>query len=108
MRPIIGRTRQSIYPKFAVKPSFEHFPSRMNDRPRKIENKFREKTIERSAAGRLIMGCQMFDTYRATVIASLPKDLPEEEFKKQLFERIYGVPMEDFLSGKVDDSKVRR
>jgi hypothetical protein len=54
------------------------------------------------------MGCQMFDTYRAMVIASLPKELPEEEFKKQLFERIYGAPMEDFPSGEVDDSKVRR
>jgi hypothetical protein len=46
----------------------------------------------------------MFDEFRAKVIASLPKDLSEQEFKKQLFERIYGAPMEDFLSGAVTDA----
>jgi hypothetical protein len=38
------------------------------------------------------------------MIPSLPVDLPEEEFKKELFLRIYGAPMEDFLSGKVTDA----
>ncbi len=57
---------------------------------------------------RVILGCQMFDSYRAEIIASLPKDLPEEEFKRQLFERIYGAPMEDFLSGRVTDANLDR
>jgi hypothetical protein len=80
----------------------------MNDTPKDIEDKFREMIMARSGAERLIMGCQMFDAARAIIIASLPKDLPEDEFKHQLFERIYGAPMEDFLSGAIDDSKIRR
>ncbi len=82
-------------------------PSPINDMPRETENKRRE-IIERFGAAGVITGARMFDEFRAMIIASLPKDLPEEEFKNQLFERIYGAPMEDFLSGKVDDSKVRR
>jgi len=50
----------------------------------------------------------MFDEFRASIIASLPKDLPEDEFKKQLFLRIYGAPMEDFLSGRITDADIDR
>jgi hypothetical protein len=32
------------------------------------------------------------------VIASLPKNLSEDEFKHRLFERIYGAPMEQVLN----------
>jgi hypothetical protein len=80
----------------------------MKDTPKEVEDKFREMMMARSGAERLIMGCQMFDAARAIIIASLPKDLPEEEFKKQLFERIYGAPMEDFLSGAVTDADLDR
>jgi len=76
--------------------------------PKGIEHKFREMIMARSGAERVILGCQMFDTFRAMIIASLPKDLPEEEFKKQLFEGIYGAPMEDFLSGAVTDADLDR
>jgi hypothetical protein len=75
---------------------------------KEIENKSREAMMELSGAQRIIIGCQMFESYRAEIIASLPKNLPEEEFKKQLFERIYGAPMEAFLSGAIDDSRVRQ
>jgi hypothetical protein len=40
----------------------------------------------------------MFDEFRARIIASLPVDLPEEDFKKELFLRIFGAPIEDFLN----------
>ena len=80
----------------------------MKDTPKEVEDKFREMIMARSGAERLIMGCQMFDAARTIIIASLPKDLPEEEFKKQLFERIYGAPMEDFLSGAVTDADLDR
>ena len=53
-------------------------------------------------------GAQDFDEFRAKVIASLPQDLSQEEFKKQSFERIYGAPMEDFLSGAVTDAEFIR
>ena len=82
-------------------------PSPINDMPRETENKRRE-IIERFGAAGVITGARMFDEFRAMIIASLTKELPEKEFKKQLFERIYGAPMEDFLSGAIDDSKVRR
>jgi len=69
----------------------------MNDTPREIEEKVHEMMMARSGAERLIMGARMFDAARAIVIASLPKDLPEDELKRRLFERIYGQPLEYFL-----------
>ena len=50
----------------------------------------REKIMARSGEERFIMGAQMFDSARAMVRASLPRDLPEEEQRRQLFKRIYG------------------
>jgi len=96
---------------FAVKLELEYFAEANQDEDdmaRKIEKKSRETMNELSGAERMIIGAQMFDEFRAKIIASLPKDLPEEEFKKRLFERIYGSPMEEFLSGAVDDRSVRR
>lgn len=68
-------------------------------------NKKNESISEPGVQG-IIEGCRMFDEYRAKIIASMPKDLTKEEFGKMLFERIYGAPMEDFLSGKVNDSMI--
>ena len=69
----------------------------MKDTPPEIEERVRQMMMARSGAERLIMGCQMFDAARSIIIASLPKDLPEDEFKRQLFERIYGAPLEKVL-----------
>ena len=73
----------------------------MNDTPLEIEERFREMMMARSGAERLIMGASMFDAAREIVLASLPKDLPEEELKRRLFERIYGAPLETFLSDEM-------
>lgn len=70
----------------------------MNDTPPEIEEKVREMIMARSGAERMKMGSLMFEAARAIVIASLPKDLSEDEFKRQLFERIYGAPMEKVLA----------
>jgi hypothetical protein len=70
----------------------------MNDTLPEIEKKVHEMMMARSGAERLIMGALMFDAARQIVLASLPKDLPEEELKRRLFERIYGVPLEHFLT----------
>jgi hypothetical protein len=72
----------------------------MKDSPEKVEK------ITDPGVQRMIDGARMFDEYRAKVIASLPTDLSDEEFKRQLFERIYGAPMEDFLYGKVTDADI--
>lgn len=69
----------------------------MNDTPPEIEEKVHEMMMACSGAERLIMGSRMFDAARAIVIASLPKDLPKEELKRRLFERLYGQPLESFL-----------
>lgn len=53
-----------------------------------------------------MIGVRMFEEFREKIIASMPKDLPVEEFKRELFQRIYGAPMEDFLSGKVTDADI--
>lgn len=73
----------------------------MNDTPPEIEAMVREMLMRRSGAERMVMGARMFDAAREMVIASLPKDLPPAEFKRQLFERIYGYP----LSAHKDDSQ---
>jgi hypothetical protein len=78
----------------------------MRDMDETTRNEFSE-TEDPGAEG-IILGCKMFDEFRAKIIASLPKDLSEEEFKKQLFERIYGAPMEDFLTGRVTDADLER
>jgi hypothetical protein len=70
----------------------------MNDTPPEIEERMREMMMARSGAERLIMGSSMFDAARAIVIASLPKNLSEDEFKRRLCERIYGAPMEELVS----------
>ena len=69
----------------------------MNDTPPEIEKRVREMMLVRSGAERLIMGSSMFDTARRIVLASLPKDLSDEELKHRLFERIYGQTLESFL-----------
>jgi hypothetical protein len=69
----------------------------MNDTTPEIEKKVHEMMMARSGTERLLMGSAMFDLARKIVIASLPKDLSDEEFKRRLFERIYGRALSDFL-----------
>jgi len=54
--------------------------------------------MELSGSERFMMGVRMFEEFRKEIIESMPKDLPPSEFQQQLFERIYGAPMEDFLN----------
>ena len=69
----------------------------MTDTTPEIEKKIHEMMMARSGAERLIMGSSMFDSARRIVLASLPRDLSDEELKRRLFERIYGQPLESFL-----------
>jgi hypothetical protein len=52
--------------------------------------------MRRSGEERFIMGALMFDAARELVIASLPPALPPPEFKRRLFERLYGFPLPSF------------
>lgn len=71
----------------------------MNDTPPEIAEMVRQRLMERSNAERFLMGVQSFEAARAMVLASLPPDLPPDELKRQLFQRIYGYPLpSDFFT----------
>ena len=63
------------------------------DTTREIEEMQNELWMKRTTQERAEFMFGMFATARQMIIASLPKDLPEKEFKKQLFERTYGEPL---------------
>jgi hypothetical protein len=66
----------------------------MNDTTPEIAIRVREMMMQRTGEERFVMGARMFDAARELVIASMPKDLPPDEFKRKLFERIYGTTIE--------------
>lgn len=65
----------------------------MTDTPPEIAELVRKKLMERSGEERFLMGTRSFDAARAIVLASLPSDLPPEELKRRLYQRIYGEPL---------------
>lgn len=76
----------------------------MNDTSPEIERQVHEMIMSRSGEERFMMGVRSFDVARRIILASLPKDLPQDELKRQLFERIYGASIEQVLTGT--DGKV--
>ena len=48
------------------------------------------KLLALSGSERVLMGCRMFDSARAVILASLPSGISELETKRQLCLRIYG------------------
>lgn len=65
----------------------------MTDTPPEIAEMVRQRLMARSGEERLMMGVASFEAAREMVIASLPKDLSPMEFKRQLYQRIYGEPL---------------
>jgi hypothetical protein len=70
----------------------------MNDTSPEVEAMVRELMLRRTGEERFLMGALMFDAARELIIASLPSDLPPLEFKRRLFERIYGCSIESLLN----------
>jgi hypothetical protein len=66
----------------------------MNDTSPEVKEMVRGMMLARSGEERFVMGALMFDAVRELVIASLPPNLPPPEFKRRLFERIYGTSLE--------------
>jgi len=64
----------------------------MTDTPPEVAEMVRQELMARSGAERFVMGARSFEAARAVVLASLPDDLSLEEFKRQLFQRLYGQP----------------
>lgn len=69
----------------------------MNDTSPEIEQLVRERLMARSGSERFVMGARMFDAARQMILASLPKDLPADELRARLFERIYGQKLEEVV-----------
>ena len=65
------------------------------DTTKEIEEMQNELWMKRTTQERVEFMFGMFATARQVIIASLPKNLSEREFKKQLFERTYGEPLPD-------------
>lgn len=56
-----------------------------------------ERMMALSGAERLVMGCDMFDTARAMVAASLPDGLGDAERRRLIFKRIYAEDLPEFV-----------
>jgi hypothetical protein len=67
----------------------------LKDTTREIEEMQNELWMKRTTRERARFMFGMFASARRAVIASLPKDLPEKEFKKQLYYRTYGEHLPD-------------
>jgi len=73
----------------------------LKDTTREIEEMQNELWMKRTTQERARFMFGMFASARRAVIASLPKDLSEKEFKKQLYYRTYGEPLpEDFFKNE--------
>ena len=64
----------------------------MTDTSPEIAELVRQKLMARSGSERFVMGVQMFEAARTVVLASLPTTLAPEELRRQLFQRLYGIP----------------
>lgn len=70
----------------------------LSDTTKEIEELQNKLWMERTTEERAEFMFGMFATARRVIIASLPKDLSEKEFKKQLYFRTYGEHLpEDFF-----------
>ena len=66
----------------------------MNDTPPGMERRYRELLLQRSGAERLKMGCSMFATARALIVASVLEKEPSASparLRERLFLRLYGA-----------------
>ena len=64
----------------------------MNDTSPEIAELVQQKLMARSGSERFVMGTRSFDAARTVVLASLPAGLSPDELKRQLYQRVYGLP----------------
>ncbi len=67
----------------------------LKDTTREIEEMQNNLWMKRTTTERARFMFGMFATARRVLIASLPNDLTEKEFKKQIYQRTYGEPLPD-------------
>ena len=63
----------------------------MNDTSPEAKKIQDELFAKLSGEERLLMGLEMFETARKIVLSSFPPNLPENEIRKRLFLRFYGI-----------------
>lgn len=63
----------------------------MNDTSSDVEKMLRDRYMQLSGSERVIIGAGMYETARKIVLSSFPKDLPEQEKRRLLYERFYGA-----------------
>lgn len=73
----------------------------MNDTSDLIKEKLEANYASISGEEKLLMALSMFETARALVIASLPKDISESELRKELFLRFYGNDFDEDEKKKI-------
>lgn len=74
----------------------------LSDTSREIEEMQNDLWMKRTSQERAKFMFGMFATARRAVIASLPKDLSDREFKDQLYFRTYGEHLpDDFFNNEV-------
>ncbi len=70
----------------------------LKDTSREIERMQNEMWMKKTPQERARACSAMFAEARKIMIATLPKDLSEQEFKRRLYEITYGEPLpEDFF-----------
>jgi len=77
----------------------------LTDTTKEIEDMQNDLWMKRSPQERAKFMFSMFAVARRAVIASLPKDLSEREFKEQLYFRTYGehLPVDFFDDERNDE-----
>ncbi len=65
----------------------------MNDTSPEIEKLQFEMIMKRSSNERIALACEMFIAAREIIASSLPRNLSEKEFKRQLYYHTYGEPL---------------
>ena len=73
----------------------------LTDTTREVEELQNDLWMKRTPQERARFASSMFADCRKVIIASLPKNLSEQEFKKKLYYRTYGEHLpEDFFDRK--------
>ena len=77
----------------------------LTDTTREIEELQNELWMKRTPQERARFAASMFAACRQAIIASLPENLSEREFKRELYMRTYGEPLPgDFFKDNPADN----
>jgi len=73
----------------------------MSDTTFEIENKLNQTYFSKSGEEKLLIALKMFETARDIVLSSLPKNLSDNELRKELFLRFYGNEFDELTKEKI-------